>query len=790
MTPRPLRPAAALAVSFSILLFHSAAGAAADDLDSPAQRWSGDGPGGTPSFVRHVVPLLNKAGCSTRSCHGSFQGENGFRLSLFGYDPGLDHRELTDDEGEGPRVDVKRPERSLALLKPLAEVDHDGGQRFDRQNWQHRLLQQWIAGGAPYDPETAPYLDSLALTPSEVHLDPADAGQTVSLRAVAVWSDGSREDVTALTTFQSNDESVASVSEEGSVSVEGIGDTSIVATYAGGVVTSGVFVPNDPPGTFPDFPPNNRADELVAAKLQKLGIHPSGLCSDEQFMRRAFVDVIGTLPTPAEVRRFLDDDAPNKRARLVDELLNRPEYATYWATIFSDWTGNNKHNINTWFKTSWLWQDWLRDKLARNVPYDELVGGIVTATSREGRPLEEYLEENRTVSKNIEDKYSYDDGTYARRETLDQYWLKRMADPDKGMATRTANAFLGVQIQCAECHKHPFDRWTQSDFEGFVSIFRTVKVTALDGTKYEGGRRDYDKIAVYPGVDRRYRKLVEKHPPKILAGPEVPYVKGEQDPRAALWEWMRSPDNPYFAANIANRLWEHHLGRGIVDPVDDFSAANPPSNPQLLDWLARDFMEHGFDLKHLHRRILNSRTYQLTHLPNDTNRTDKRNFSHALVKRMPAEVALDAIVQVTGTELKWNRYAAQPGTRAIGLATASRYGDVEYFLDIFGRPEREQTCACERSTDAALAQALYLINDNDIHSRIADPDGRLPRLLKEVSGDRALIEELYLTALCRYPTEQETQTLLDYVREAPSREAGFQDVMWSLLNVREFLFVK
>jgi len=788
--PRLTYRAAAFAAAVSCLLASVAAPATGSELGSPSQRWSKDGAGGTPSFVKHVVPLLNKAGCSTRSCHGSFQGQNGFRLSLFGYDPELDHRELTVDEGDGARVDAKHPDRSLALRKPLTEVEHDGGERFENQSWQHRLLRAWIAGGAEYDAKSAPHLDSLTLSPSEVRLDAKRPEQKMRLRAVAAWSDGTREDVTSLSTFETNDESVATVSEDGVISVEGTGDTSIVATYAGGVVTSQVLVPNEPQHPFPEYPPKNRVDQLVAAKLQKVGIHPSGLSSDAQFMRRAYVDVIGTLPSAAEVRRFLADDSPGKRARLIDRLLARPEYAAYWATIFSDWTGNNQHNINTWFKTSWLWQDWLRDKLARNVPYDALVGGIVTATSREGRPLEEYLAENRAVSKNIEDKYSYDDGTYARRKTLDQYWLKRMADPDKGMATRTANAFLGVQIQCAECHKHPFDRWTQDDFEGFVSIFRTVKVTALDGTKYEGGRRDYDKIAVYPGIDKRYRKIVCEHPPKILGGTEVPYVEGQQDPRVELWEWMRSPDNPYFGPNIANRLWEHYFGRGIVDPVDDFSAANPPSNPALLDWLAEDFIEHGFDLKHLHRRILNSRTYQLTHLPNETNRADQRNFSHALVKRMPAEVALDAIVQVTGTELRFNRYAAPPGTRAIGLATAMRYGDSEYFLDIFGRPEREQTCACERSTDAALAQALYLINDDDIHSRVADPDGRLTRLLKEMPEDSERIEELYLTVLNRYPSEEERQTLLGYVNDAPSREAGFQDVLWSLINVREFLFVR
>jgi hypothetical protein len=421
------------------------------------------------------------------------------------------------------------------------------------------------------------------------------------------------------------------------------------------------------------------ADELVAARLRKLGIHPSPLCTDEQFIRRVCVDLIGTLPTADEVRKFLADSRPDKRSRLIDTLLDRPEYAIYWATIYSDLLGNNQTNFNSNFKTSNLFHDWLRDKLSRNLPYDEMVGAIITATSREGRSLEEYLAENRAVYANVEPRAGFDDGTYARRKTLDLFWMRRGSDRDKMLATRAASAFLGVQIQCAECHKHPFDRWTQDDFEGFASFFRVVQYADLDGAPQSGNRLDYHSVALYPGPDRRFGNSVEKHPPKLLAGRVVPFQKDGQDPRIDLWDWMRAPDNPYFARNIVNRMWGHHFGVGIVDPVDDHSAANPPSNPVLLDWLAKDFVDHGFDLKQLHRRILNSRTYQLSHLPNDTNRTDKRNFAHALVRRMPAEVALDAIAQTTGTQLVFNAYTARLGTRAIGLAVASRYGRLEYF---------------------------------------------------------------------------------------------------------------
>ncbi len=519
------------------------------------------------------------------------------------------------------------------------------------------------------------------------------------------------------------------------------------------------------------------------------------MATDAQFLRRAFVDTIGTLPTSAEVRQFLADDRPDKRRRAVDRLVDRPEYDLYWATKFSDWTGNNPSALNPSLKVTWLWFDWFRDKLSRNVPYDELVGGVLTATSREGRPLEEYLAEVERVYANIRvdngRKDKFDDGTYGRRKTLDLYWMKRGGGPEE-LSVRTANAFLGVQIQCAQCHKHPFDRWSKEDFESFTSIFRTTSVCDLDGSEKSQGRMDYDKVAVYRGVPQRYAGQVKRYPPKILGGAEAPYEKDDKDPRLVLWEWMRSPENPYFAKNIVNRLWGHYFGVGIVDPVDDFNAANPPSNPQLLEWLAREFIEHGFDLKHLHRQILNSRTYQLSDVPNASNRTDRRNFSHALVRRMPAEVVYDALAQVTGTTHEYSTTFAPPGTPAIGLAPTLRFGRPapEYALRIFGRPKREQTCDCERSESASLAQALFLMNDVDVQTRIVNPNGRLAGLLKTIPDDRELVQELYLTTLSRYPKDAEIDNVLAYVKKSPSRQAAMQDVLWSLVNVREFIFVR
>lgn len=765
---------------------------AARGVEAPDQRWAPDGPGGAPSFSKHVVPLLNKAGCSARECHGAFQGQAGFRLSLFGYDLGLDHEELTRDKEKGPRVDTQAPDQSLALLKPLDEVDHEGGRRFRRDSWQHRILREWIAAGAVYEPVNSPSVNRLEIVPDQLLGAPDEASQ--QLQVIAHFSDDTREDVTALTHFASNDSGVAKVDKRGRVTITGPGDTALVITFAGAVQTIPVISPQ--PGTipFPEFPEFNPIDRQVAAKLRHLNIHPSDLCADEAFIRRAFVDAIGTLPQPAEIKAFLQAPAASRRRDLIDGLLDRPEYAIYWATHWSDWTGNNRSTLNPNFKTSWLWYDWFRDKLERNVPYDQLAKGIITATSREGRSLEEYQREVKAVYDRMRAdrgrKNGFDNGAYGGRQTLDLYWMKRGGGPEE-MAIRTANTFLGVQIQCAQCHKHPFDRWTEADFKSWQSFFMVTDVLATDGGK-RGNRLDYHKVAVYRGAYRGGVRQLEKQPPKLLAGPVVPYVEGGKDPREDLWEWMVAPENPWFARSIVNRIWGHYFGTGIVDPIDDFNAANPPSNPALLDWLAEDFRRNGFDLKHLHRRIMNSRAYQLSHLPNDSNRHDRRNFSHARVRRLHAEVLVDAIDEITGVPTRYSSTFVPPGTRAIGLApTTLGRASAEYVFHIFGRPKRIQTCACERSTQTGLVQALYLLNDSDLLEKISHPDGRARALADSDQTDDEIIDELYLRALARRPTHSEQATArTHFAADGISRLDAVEDLMWTLFNVREFVFVK
>ncbi len=769
----------------------------AAEVTAAPQRWGSGGAGGVPDFSRQVQPLLGKMGCSNRACHGSFQGQAGFRLSLFGSDPKFDHDALLKD-----RIDVKEPDDSLTLLKATRQVSHKGGKRFEMDSWQYRLLREWIAAGAPYNPGKEAVLERLEVLPSQIVLP--RRGEKVSLRIVGHYSNHTREDVTALTQFSTNDDVIAGVTDVGLVTAGSYGDTAIVAACGGMVSTAHVLVPL--PGAESRtlaFAPNNKIDELVTAKWQRLGLRPSELASESEFLRRLSLDLIGTLPTADEVRQFLADTDPHKRSKKIDELLARPEYALFWATKFSDLTGNDdRFTPVPRPKTAWLWYDWLKDKLQKNVPYDELVAGIVTATTREGRSPEETVQEYKKVSDAFD--AGFDHGTYAERKTNDIFWKKAGTRGDQ-VALQISYAFLGIRLECAQCHKHPFDRWTQNDFKSYTAFFTPVRLGIPSDMPRNlvpeaKGAQNFPYNEVYiqlaPGQangkgarpNQNNANALRGPKPRALGGSEYPLEAGK-DPRVALMDWMRAPDNPFFAKAIVNRIWAHYFGAGIVDPPDDLNAANPPSNPALLDWLAQDFIEHQFDLKHLHRTIANARAYQLTWRTNETNALDRRNFSHALLRRLSAEVVVDAINQAAGAQEKYPRNIAPDGTRAIGLApTRLNNSGVAYALAIFGRPLRTQTCDCERSSDAGLPQAMYLINDTEVNGKIGAANGRLAKLLQQIPDDRQLVEDLYLGALSRYPTEDEMKKSLDYVGRADNRKAGFEDVLWSLINVREFVF--
>lgn len=786
---------ATLAVG-SLVLEHQSS-LIAGEVPSADERWAEAEQSDVPQFRRHVVPLFSTLGCNMRSCHGSFQGQNGFRLSLFGFEPDVDRQELIEvdelSEGEGPRANLASPSDSLMLRKPTSEFDHEGGQRMNVGSWQYNLILAWIADGAKFSPEEEAKLTRFELQPAELVFTNREVPQTI--RAMAWFDDGTVEDVTPLTTFSSNDDGIAKPSADGSIRVERTGDTAVIAQYAGGVASAQILVPaGDTEAPFPPFPHHNQVDSHVDAKLRKLNIHPSKLCSDEDFLRRVYIDVIGKLPTSDETTAFLADRDPDKRRLLIEDLLQRPEYALYWGMKFSDWTGNAKYISRNPQQWNWVWQQWIEDKLAQNIPYDQFVYGFVCATSLDGRPREEFLSEKETVLNNIAGRYNYDDGTYSKRKTLDLYWINvERRNPDT-MVLQTANSFLGLRMECAQCHNHPFDRWTQKDFEGFKSFFMLTRFCdPATGEEQKKGGRGYGVEDVQAGVTWRYANTVKKTPPKLLGGDVIPYVEGGPDARVALWQWMRKPDNPYFAPSIVNRIWAHYTGVGIVEPADDFNLGNPPSNPQLLAWLANDFIEHDFDLKHLHRTILNSRTYQLTWKPNESNRLDQRNFSHAKLRRMPAEVLIDAIADATGVPNNFGRLPDGRANRAVGQASPPvRYSLNRggYAMQVFGRPAREKTCDCERSNEPSVAQALYMVNDEEVLAKLSDKQGRLLALLKSQTDDRKVIKQLYLTCLSRYPLDDEIQIHFEHVQGSPSRPEGMRDVLWSLLNVREFVFIR
>ena len=632
-----MRNFVAVIVSVLFLTTTMAAGGEPAKIESAEQRWATDGQGGSPDYIRHVVPLFSKLGCNNRACHGSFQGQSGFRLSLFGFEPAEDLKEMFEEDEDGLRANVKAPEESLVLFKPTNEDEHEGGQLMEVDSWQYRMFRQWIADGAKYNADASLQIGRFEIQPSEVVANSADA--KVALRTIAHFSDGSVEDVTALTVFSSNDESVATVTENGEIAVLRPGDTAVIARYSGGVSSTQVLVPAPDDGQpYPVTFPHNKIDEFVGAKLRKLNIRPSDLCDDADFIRRVSLDVIGRLPTPEATREFLADRSPGKRAKHVDSLLEHPAYATYWGMKFSDWTGNSKYINNKAMLSNWLWQQWIEDKLSRSIPYDEIVYGFVCATSLEDRPRDEFLDEAKTILHKAAGRYNYDDDLiYASRRTNELFWSNvERRNPDT-MVLQTANSFLGLRLECAQCHNHPFDRWTQKDFEQFKSFFMMVRFCdPATGEEKKGGGRGYGDESVEPGVTAKYTNTVRKTPPKLLGGAEVPYVENGPDARVELWQWMRERDNPFFAPAFVNRLWHHYFGKGIVDAPDDFNQGNPPSNPQLLDWLAKELIGQKFDIKHVHRLILNSRTYQLSWQPNDSNRLDKRNYSHAQLRRMPA----------------------------------------------------------------------------------------------------------------------------------------------------------
>ncbi len=672
----------------------------------------------TWGFTHHVESVLSKTGCSMGACHGAAAGKNGFRLTLRGYDPDMDYERLLYESG-GRRIQKADPGNSLLLLKATLAVPHAGGLRFKENTLEYKVIAEWIAQGMPGPSEKDAKLERLEVIPSDRVLT-ENADQQLVVRAH--FSDGKVEDVTHWARYTSNEEGIATVDESGKVNTKGVGETSITVMYIDKVATARVTVPFPNQVTakqYQSIPRASYIDQLVLQKLETLRILPSDLATDEEFVRRVYLDVIGTLPTAQEVRTFLTDKSANKRAKLIDELLDRPEYVDFWTYKWGDMLRVNRETLTE--KGMWAFYAWLRDSVAENKPWDKLVYDVLTANGS---------------------NFSYGPSNFYR-----------ISRNPEDLTETVSQAFLGIRVSCARCHNHPFEKWTQADYYKFANHFSRI-------TRKNGDTPQDLIITAATGGEINFPKTGKPFAPQPYDGKPMP-ADSTLDRRVYLAEWLTAPDNSYFVQSIVNRVWRHYMGRGLIEPVDDLRLTNPPTNQALMDAMCKDLTEHKFDLKHLMRQILNSRTYQLTSRPKPENKKDDRQYSRYFVKRLTAEQLLDAICAVTG---KPEKFGGLPmGYRAIQLPDTKV---ANYFLDVFGRPPRQITCDCERAQEPNMAQALHLINGAGVNQKIAADDGLVARLLKEMQSDNAIIEELYLTCFGRMPTQQEMAAALQTVDEA------------------------
>ena len=700
------------------------------------------------SFRLDVMPVFARAGCNMGSCHGAARGKDGFRLSLFGYDPAGDYHRITR-ELPGRRIDLGNPQSSLLLLKSTGAVSHTGGKRFAADSDLAARIEQWIAAGAPDDPgpdpaKSVPSLQSLDLYPPAALLE--SSGTPQPLVAVARFSDGTDRDVTDLVWYGSSNEPSAKVSPAGVVAPGSRGEAFIMARYD--TITTGtplIVVPKDLAFTFPksDGPRGSAAwiDDLVDAKLASLRIAPSGICDDETFLRRVTLDLVGLVPTPEERAAFIADASPDKRGRVVDQLMTRKEFVELWVMKWSEILQIRSQGNDVSPKAAILYHQWLDRRIAANEPIDTMVRDLLTASGGTfHNPASNYFQLERNTLK---------------------------------LTENVAQAFLGMRIQCAQCHNHPFDRWTMDDYYGFAAFFSQI------GRKRAEDPRE--TIVFNAGGGEVNHPVTGKPaPPKFLGG-ERPKVS-DRDRREAVAAWITSADNPFFGRHIVNLTWAHFFGRGIVHEPDDARVSNPPSNPALLAELSRRFAESGWDFRALVRGIITSRTYQRSSDWNESNRSDSVNFSHAAVRRVRAEVLLDVLAEVTDTK---NKFPGLPlGARAVQVADGRT---TNYFLTTFGRASREDVCTCAVRMDPSLSQALHLLNGDAANDRIRQ--GKLvERRLAAGDTPSAIIDELFVRCYCRMPTERERLETLVTVLDASDKRQALEDVFWALLNSPEFIF--
>lgn len=703
------------------------------------------------SFLKDVEPILTHAGCNQGACHGSQFGKGGFKLSLAGYDADLDYASIVK-QAKGRRIAIADPTQSLLLRKPTMAVPHAGGLRLTWDSADYRTLVTWLQQGAPGPDPHDPSVVGLRVQPVQRTLKP---GEKTALKVWAEYSDRTVREVTAHTRINTLNDSVALVTPEGEVTATGCGATAIMLRYEGRVGVTRIVVPYRTQTPALNWKPNTFVDILVANRWRELGLEPSPLCSDTEFLRRASLDILGTLPTPAEIRSFLADTDPDKRTKCIDRLLDRPEYADYWGLKWGDLLRSSRTTLGE--KPMWSFTNWIRQSLRENRGYDRFVQDLLTAQGS-----------------------AFSDGPT-------NYY--RVAQSPQELAETTAQIFLGIRLQCARCHHHPFEKWSQQDYYQFAAFF--ARVGSKEGRDYGPGTVE-PIVRLLPAGEVTHPKTGGRMLPTPLAldnGPRLTAVASDPDAagdrRLALAAWLTRPDNPLFAQSVVNRYWSYFLGRGIVDPVDDMRVTNPPSNPELLDALAKDFVAHGYDLKHLIRSICTSRVYQLSSRRTERNRRDEIFYSHFIARRQPAEVLLDSVDSVTGAAEKF------PGlpltTRAIQLPDP---GIANLFLDTFGRPPRTSACECERSAEPSLTQSLLLLNSDSVNRKVAQPGGRIDQLLTAGKSNREIVEELYLAALSRLPQQRETETALHAFAATSDRKQAAQDLLWALLNLKEFCSIQ
>ncbi len=692
------------------------------------------------SFTLDVMPTFMRAGCNTGSCHGAARGKDGFRLSLFGFDPKGDYHRLTR-ELSGRRINLSMPQESLLLEKAIGAVPHTGGKLYEKDSEYYNASLRWLQAGAPYDAGAIPTVDKVEIYPKGGVMDGKGTTQQVSV--LAYYSDGTTRDVTTLSAFSSNNDNSATITKDGKITASNRGEAFIMARFDTHTVGSHfVVLPKGLDFEWPNIPEYNYVDTLIHNKLKKLRVIPSEVCSDAEFLRRASLDICGVMPTIEEFNTFVADKDPKKREKLVDQLLNRKEFVEMWVMKWSELLQIRTVNNRISYKSALLYYNWLQERIASNVPLDKMVQELLGSTG----------------------------GTFANAATN---YYENERDTLK-VAENVAQVFMGMRIQCAQCHNHPFDRWTMDDYYSFAAFFSQV------GRK---GSEDPRESIIYNRGSGEVRHMVDNRvmQPKFLGGAQ-PEVKGK-DRRVVLASWLASNENPYFATNLSNIVWAHFFGKGIINEVDDVRISNPPVNPELLDELAKRFTDYNYDFKKLVRDICTSRTYQLATQTNPSNENDLTNFSHAHPRRLRAEVLLDCISQVTSAP---NKFRGLPlGARAVQIADGNT---TNYFLTTFGRAKRDTVCSCEVRMEPSLSQALHLLNGDTVNSKIVQGKFVESRI-KAGKKPLEIVDEMYISCLTRKPTDKEYSTLVQVLDENKKDEQNaLNDIFWSLLNSREFIF--